>query len=415
MATAEATRTSPIRKVVAFMGFSRMQTNPQAPAPIRDVQVLPDRGGPCQPIPWCCRFFHKLLYSSYCGKGDPLRKNFTLEATRPLGQWNRAPLGFGIANPAGCRWNVPGRRVCMTWALIAGVVWASETAFLGSHRSGCAAEVIGAATKSVAEVGSSSNAPSPVAEPVTRLTTPDGGRAAVADTPQTADALTAGVRRVVLAVREAAAENHARPDGLRGDRLTECLVRRSAAAASQLPRASAPKAFLLGLAAGTDDSSVLRTAPFIHQVFVAAESEDERRQRVAVLGKPTMRGRRDLAQHFVVSAALTVLVGPETAETLGTMKELRDTQGGTNFSFADLAADLSGIAFATHVLKAKIALGSLADSFLVSEFVPEVEPLPENVTWQAFLTEYGSAQNERFLKRRDAIRQTVLALPGYRK
>jgi hypothetical protein len=160
---------------------------------------------------------------------------------------------------------------------------------------------------------------------------------------------------------------------------------------------------------------VLRTTPLINQIFLAAESEDERRQRVVVLGRPTMRGRRDLAQHFVVSAALTVLVGPETAETLGTMKELRDTQGGTNFSFADLAADLSGIAFATHVLKARIALGSLASSFLVSEFVPEDEHLPENVTWQAFLAEYGSAQDERFLKRRDEIRKRIVALPGYRK
>ena len=58
-----------------------------------------------------------------------------------------------------------------------------------------------------------------------------------------------------------------------------------------------------------------------------------------------MRGRHDLAQHVGVSAALTALSGPRAAEAAGLLKELLDSgEGGSVFSFADLAADLADLA-----------------------------------------------------------------------
>ncbi len=234
---------------------------------------------------------------------------------------------------------------------------------------------------------------------------------AQADPP--AQTLEAGVRAIVTAVREAAAENHAASAPLRGDRLTEFLVCRAAAAARKLPRENAAKAFLLGLGAAFEKSTVLRTAPLINRVFLAAETEDERRQRLAVLGAPTMHGRRDLAQHFAVSAALAALMGPEAAEAMGIMKELRDSQGGTGFSFADLAADIAGIAFATQVSGNRLLLESLAESFSVSDFLLELNDLPEGIPRAAFLERYGSIEDERFLQQRTEIRRRVLALPGY--
>ena len=40
-----------------------------------------------------------------------------------------------------------------------------------------------------------------------------------------------------------------------------------------------------------------------------------------------MRGRRDLLQHFVVSAALVALAGPTVAESAGLAKEWQDQNG----------------------------------------------------------------------------------------
>jgi hypothetical protein len=61
----------------------------------------------------------------------------------------------------------------------------------------------------------------------------------------------------------------------------------------------------------------------------------------------TLLGRQDLAKHWVLSAALAATMGEDMSEAMGTWKEVADSgAGGTGFSFVDLAADRSGIAFA---------------------------------------------------------------------
>lgn len=226
-------------------------------------------------------------------------------------------------------------------------------------------------------------------------------------------ALEVGVRIVIQAVSEAAEQSRAGGEILDGDALTDHLVRRAAGAARGLPHQTASRALLLGLGVAIDDSEVLRTVPLVGPAVRAAESEEQRRRRLAVLGKPTMRGRRDLAQHFFVSAALASHLGPRAAEALGVAKELRDSQEGTGFSFADLAADLAGITFAARVREARISLDTLAESFAAADFLPESENLPEGIPWNRFQADYGSVQDERFLRRYDELRRQVLSLPGF--
>jgi hypothetical protein len=61
----------------------------------------------------------------------------------------------------------------------------------------------------------------------------------------------------------------------------------------------------------------------------------------------TLLDRQDLAKHWVLSAALAATMGEDMSEAMGTWKEVADSgAGGTGFSFVDLAADRSGIAFA---------------------------------------------------------------------
>ncbi|MHC4404953.1 MAG: hypothetical protein ACYTG0_35345 [Planctomycetota bacterium] len=231
-------------------------------------------------------------------------------------------------------------------------------------------------------------------------------------------------KEVLRAITEAAAENRRRPaptgqahddaQRLSGDRLTEHLFRRAAAAAASLPNEVAADAFLLGIGIGLDDSEVLRRVPLLSRTVIQAEPDEHRKRRLAVLGKPTMRGRRDLTQHFVVSCALVVLTVPQAAEGLGLAKEISDAKGGSGFSFVDLLADLAGIELANRVRDGKPPLAELARSFAVDDFLPSGAGLREGVTWKAFESEFGSLSDPRFLRQRTIIRERILQSPGYR-
>ncbi len=224
---------------------------------------------------------------------------------------------------------------------------------------------------------------------------------------------------VVRAISEAAHQNHsAGPTGTSSprtaDRLTEFYVRRAAAAAAELPPDQATKAFLLGLGIGLDKTTVVRNTPIVRQLCRRIETEQQRRVRVDVLGSPTMRGRTDLTHHFVVSAALTALIGPHGAETAGIDKELRDARGTSGFSFVDLCADVAGVTFAVGVRDAEIPLQRVASSFAVADYLPDGTGLREGIAWKGFLAQYGSAEDEKFHRQQAAIRQLIQALPAYR-
>lgn len=223
--------------------------------------------------------------------------------------------------------------------------------------------------------------------------------------------LVAATRKVLTAI-VAAARDDAAPRT--GDQRTEHLVRQAAAAAKGLPAEVAADALLLGLGIGLDDSSVLRDNPLVSHISKQVESDDERNDRLAVLGTPTMHGRHDLAQHFAVSAALAVQLGPRTAEAIGIFKEIRDSQGGTGFSFIDLSADLAGVTFAGHVRRGRLSLEDLATTFTVDAFLPSPEGLQEGLSWKAFSDTYGSTQDERFLRGVATLRERIQALSGYK-
>jgi len=238
------------------------------------------------------------------------------------------------------------------------------------------------------------------------------------------DTLVGASRTVLRAIVEAAeangqglgesAKTPARRARLTGDALAGFYVRRAADAAQTLPPELAPRAFLLGLAVGLDDSRLLRNSPLVGSFCRDVESESARKYRLQVLGATTMRARRDLAQHFAVSCGLTVLVGSGATESVGIAKELWDTRTGGEFSFADLSADLAGILFAEHVRDRRVELSRLAESFAVEDFLPGCDDLAEDVSWKEFVRTYGSTQDERFTREATRIRERILTLPGYR-
>ncbi len=232
----------------------------------------------------------------------------------------------------------------------------------------------------------------------------------------------AGARAVVQAVSDAAADNRLLPDKssvgavrLSGDQLTELYVRRAAATARKLPQNVAAAAFLLGIGVALDDSTLVRDFPIIGAYWRQVEPDSARTTRVALLGAPTMRGRRDSAQHFAISAALAALVGSKNAEAAGALKEISDSRsGGSGFSFADYSADLAGILFAGAVVGGHVPLERLEKGFLVRDFLPDLSGLKEGIAWDDFLRSYGSPLDPRFVQERQRLLGQIIALPGYK-
>jgi hypothetical protein len=230
-----------------------------------------------------------------------------------------------------------------------------------------------------------------------------------------ADALAANTKTVVAAVVEAAKRNREAEAPRKGDELTAYYFRAAAAAARKLPDGEAARAYLFGLGVALDTSDMLRTNILTRLIWRRVESDRERAARLGVLGTPTVHGRHDLCQHFVVSCALTAVGGHEAAEAAGVLKEVLDSRpGGSGFSFADLSADMAGVAFARQLLTSPALLERVERSFTVADYALSPAGLVEGLSEAEFVKRYGGTDDERFLKAQEALRRRVLALPGYR-
>ena len=109
--------------------------------------------------------------------------------------------------------------------------------------------------------------------------------------------------------------------------------------------------------------------------------------------KFTLNQRGDLAQHYFVSAALSVSAGVGIADAVGLAKELDDSMGGSGFSFADLLADRVGVSFAQLAIKDEKNARLLQNKMLSSEtdeahLMPPYAKLPEGLSEQQFKQEY---------------------------
>lgn len=105
-------------------------------------------------------------------------------------------------------------------------------------------------------------------------------------------------------------------------------------------------------------------------------------------------GRRDLAQHFLVSAGLAVSAGSGVADAFALFKEMDDTRaGGSGFSFTDLGADQTGVRFARLAVadpaRALALQNRLAAGLPDTEFLPDFTDLPEFLSGEEFSATYG--------------------------
>jgi len=227
--------------------------------------------------------------------------------------------------------------------------------------------------------------------------------------------LVTATQAVVQAVVDAARINHTSITELKGDAMTEYFIGRAAAEALNHPPEVASKAFLLGIGIALDDSKMWSDFPILGDLCREVESDDAREHRLSLLGKTTMRGRHDLAQHFVVSCALTVQLGPSGAEQAGIAKEIIDAHIESGFSFADLSAEMAGVTFAVQARNGTIPLDQLAKSFRIRDFMPECNDLKEGLSWEEFTNDYGSINDNRYQTVRIEIQKRIQSLSGYKK
>jgi hypothetical protein len=134
--------------------------------------------------------------------------------------------------------------------------------------------------------------------------------------------------------------------------------------------------------------------------------------------RTTLAGRVDLAQHFIVSAALAATAGTALADAIGLYKETEDARGGSGFSFADLAADRAGTRFgqlavgpapAQQRLQQRLTAG-LQDQ----DLLPPIRDLPEMLQEAEFKRRFGSVDSGSFKRLKHDIEQRIGALALYR-
>ena len=132
-----------------------------------------------------------------------------------------------------------------------------------------------------------------------------------------------------------------------------------------------------------------------------------------------LHNRNDLARHFIISAALELMAEQGMSLAIGEFKELMDRgNGGSGYSFVDLAADMSGTEFAkvaTNLNTAMDVQNAMARIQSELEIIPPIEGLPEGLSKQAFIEEYQRVDSEAYLKEVKEIKRRISLLPLYQK
>ncbi len=152
---------------------------------------------------------------------------------------------------------------------------------------------------------------------------------------------------------------------------------------------------------------------------ISGLSQPARRQCTPSLIAGMLHGRRDLAQHWSLSAALTFGFSDRLSAAAGEWKELRDsTPGGSGFSFVDLTADRGGLRVALGLRDARAAelvktLATIDAEALLP--VSALTRLQEGLTEKQFVRRYGTietAQYRRAVAEVDALLDTLPLYQG---
>lgn len=144
------------------------------------------------------------------------------------------------------------------------------------------------------------------------------------------------------------------------------------------------------------------------------------REKIELPGyKPTtLRGRGDLVLHFLYSVILEQMSNTNIGLNIGELKELLDTNnGGSGYSFADLAADKAGLMFSskltTSTEQAIYAQNLLANTNNENIFFPAINKLPEGLQENEFKKLFNNINSPEYKKQTQYIDRIISKLALY--
>ncbi len=126
----------------------------------------------------------------------------------------------------------------------------------------------------------------------------------------------------------------------------------------------------------------------------------------------TLAGRQDLMAHFISSAAIALASQQGISIAAGEFKELLDSgDGGSGFSFVDLAADRAGIQFVSLATADDAEAQQLQEQLQAnpgeSSFFPDITGLVEGLSDDQFRQQYDGMESERYRLQVELIDQRI--------
>ena len=129
----------------------------------------------------------------------------------------------------------------------------------------------------------------------------------------------------------------------------------------------------------------------------------------------TLHRRRDLARHYLISAALAVGGDSLLADAVGLFKEVSDSNRGSGFSFTDLAADRAGTRFGDLATRseadARRLQMALASQLNDRDLMPVASDLPEHLSEAEFSRRYIAIGSPAYQLLIDEIERRLDATP----
>lgn len=150
------------------------------------------------------------------------------------------------------------------------------------------------------------------------------------------------------------------------------------------------------------------------------KDEDRKGLRNLRLYRLTLINRRDLMQHFLISAALTISTNKTLTDTIGLSKEIDDSDGGSGFSFADLLADRAGVRFAQTAIASESSARQLQKfmsrpELVENDFMPPYDHLPEAINALEFKKRYVNIKHEKYMFVENELQLRIGKLPLYQR
>lgn len=126
-----------------------------------------------------------------------------------------------------------------------------------------------------------------------------------------------------------------------------------------------------------------------------------------------LENRIDFAQHFLTSAALAARGDSSLANAVGLYKEFADADGGSGFSFTDIAADRAGTRFGELAVRspadARRVQALLAAGVAETDIMPRARDLPEHMQAVEFESRFGGVDDPRYRELMAEIERRVAA------